>query len=670
MSLLRGSSRTTPRAGYRAAILLLTVALVCAGCLSIEEPAPSASAAAATAGSTQTPRDPNELVVAVPADPQGFLPIAGDDTTQLLTDLLYDPLYRLDEDSRPQPDLAADYPSVSSDGLTWTIRQRNAKFADGTAITAADSAFSLSVAASPACPYGRSFCRVVAETFASAAAAQPSTLTITLRQRSSPFLAEVLARLPILSQWAVRSATQALIVGAAALEPGQAGRTVVTITDATNQDACLNDPLPFGCRLSDYTTTLEKLLRDAGIGLPPRQGFTGATGDVDAEAYAGALLDRVSLLDRAVSSQGVEQAAAALALLDPVGHPLAGGPYSIESYTPGSQIVLRANDEQAGGRPPIAKVTLRIIRDPAVAATALLTGDADWLLRVEASQVPAVAAASSMRSGYRPLHSQRVIVFNVRPGRVYAEAVARRAFSMCLDRASLADSAAGGRQIVARTPTSAGSWALDTPIGTARDAVGAMALLEGAGWRRAADGIFARGAQRLSSSIAVRPSRPDLLAFADAAAQQLAECGIELQVRELDLTGQLLVTQLQWPNDFETVLVARDLGDDPDQDLQPFESVHATSADNPADANPGGYVSAEVDRLILAGREQVDLEARRTTYGQLAGVLAQDVPAWPIWYDTAFSALSSRVTSPSGAIDPRAERFWWDLESWSLPGGR
>jgi ABC-type transport system substrate-binding protein len=668
MSLWRGSSRTE-RDGFRAAAFLLATALACSACLSVEEPSPSAPAAPATALATAVPRAANELVVAVPADPQGFLPLAGDETTQLVTDLLYDPLYRLDDHSRPQPDLAAGYPNVSADGLTWTIRQRTAKFPDGMAITAADSAFSLNVAASTACPFGRAFCRVVTDTLESAEATDRSTLTIRLRQRSSPFLAEVLGRLPILSQWSVRSLTQALVVGAAALDAGQPGRTVETITDATNQEQCLDDPPPFGCRLSDYTPTLEKLLNDAHVKAPARQGFTGATGDVDLEAYAGALLDRVSLLDHVLTSAGVDQDAAALPLLDPVGHPFAGGPYSIESYVPGEQLVLIAHAEQAGGRPPIAKVTLRIIRDPAVAATSVLTGDVDWLLRVEADQVPAVAAASSLRSGYRPLKSQRVIVFNVRPGRVYADAAARRAFAMCLDRVALATSASGGRQIVARTPTAAGSWAMDEPASSGRDPGGATALLEGAGWQRGADGIFARGGQRLSSSIAVRPSRPDLLAFADGAADQLAECGIELQVRELDLTGQLLVTQLQWPNDFDTVLVARDLGDDPDRDVQPFESIRATSADNPADANPGGYSSQEADRFIQSGRELADLDARRAAYGQLADVLARDVPAWPVWYDTAFSALSSRVSGPGGPIDPTADRFWWNLEAWSLAGG-
>jgi peptide/nickel transport system substrate-binding protein len=199
-----------------------------------------------------------------------------------------------------------------------------------------------------------------------------------------------------------------------------------------------------------------------------------------------------------------------------------------------------------------------------------------------------------------------------------------------------------------------------------RDPAAAIALLQGAGWTRGPDGVFVHGSQRLSSDISVRPSRTDLLAFAQVAAQQLAECGIELKVKQLDLTGDLLLAQLKWPNDFDTVLLTRTLGNDPDQDVVAFESSHATTADNTADANPGGYASSDADRLIGLARRTLDQTARKALYGQLQGLLNSDVPAWPIWYDLGWSALSNRISSPAGPIDPAAPRFWWNIADWKL----
>jgi ABC-type transport system substrate-binding protein len=654
----------------RLATLLVALAVCCSGCLSADVPPPPATLPA-TLGPTAAPRAADQLVIAVPADPSGFLPPAADVTTALLIDLLDDPLYRLDPALRPQPALAAALPDVSSDGLDWTITLRDGRFSDGAALTAADAATSLDIAASPDCPYGTDICSAAAAGLAQATATDRTTLTLHLKQPDGPFLAEVLARVPILTDGALFSGTQSLLASAGAIDPTEPGRQVQQIADATNQDACLDDPPPFGCRLSDYAPTLEGLLTSAGLALPSQAVFTGANGTLDAEAYAAALLERVAALDQVLTQTGTDQIAAALPLLDPLLHPLGAGPYQPVQYVPGESLSLAANDQHAGGAAAIPNVLLEIVPDPSVAATQLATGEVDWDLDVGADQLPTLEGVAGIAVGARPLATQRTIVFNVRPGRLYAGDAERQAFSLCLDRQALANAASGGSAILAETPTAAGSWAMDQPPEPERNVNQAVSLLMGDGWQRGADGIFARGEQRLSSSIAVRPSRPDLLAFANGAALQLADCGIELQVQQLDLTGDLLLTQLQWPNDFDTVLLSRSLGVDPDADVQAFEGSHATSAENPADANPGGYDSVDADQLIATARAAVDADQRRTAYAQLESLLTRDVPAWPIWYDAGWSALSDRLTRAARSIDVSQPHFWWDLDGWSLaPVGR
>ncbi len=607
------------------------------------------------------------MVVEVPADPSALLPPAGDDTTALLVDLLYDPLYRLDAHLEPQPALAAGLPTVDAQGTTWTIGLRpGARFADGSTISASDVAFSLGLVASTNCPFDRDLCDAAAANIASVTAPDPATVVVTLRQPFGPFLAEVLAGAPIVSESAVQAGTQALMAGAAAIPADAPGKQVATIADATSAAACVADSPPVGCRFADYTAAMEQTLRSASITVPSRERFTGATGELDAEAYAGALFARVEELDRLLTGTGNDQLAAALPLLDLTKHPIGGGPYRLDAYLPGESIELVANPGHAGGAPGIGRIRLEIVGDPAIAATRLMTGDADWVLDVTSDQLDALQGAAGLQLGGRPLDAQRTIVFNVRPGHVYADPVARTAFAQCLDRTALARAASGGTAVVATGPFPSGSWAAPVPTPAVRDPAAAIRALTADGWARGSDGIFTRSGQRLSSSVAVRPSRTDLLAFAQAAAGQLAECGIELQVQQLDLTGDVLLSQLQWPNQFDTVLLLRNLAADPDPDVQPFESGHATSATDQADANPGGYASAEADALIAAARASADQAERTRLYGQLSRVLEEDMPAWPIWYDTGWSAISKRVGGPSGPIDPSVPRYFWNVGSWTL----
>jgi peptide/nickel transport system substrate-binding protein len=194
----------------------------------------------------------------------------------------------------------------------------------------------------------------------------------------------------------------------------------------------------------------------------------------------------------------------------------------------------------------------------------------------------------------------------------------------------------------------------------------ATALLDGAGWAPGVDGIRVRDGQRLSTTIAVRPTSVDQFTFANEAAEQLAECGIELLVEELDLTGGTMLDQLLWPNDFDTLLMARPLGPDPDSAVRSFESSRITTAENQADANPSGFTSSLVDHLISAARETLDPAERAEAYAGVQDVLSDDVPYWPLWYESNVSAISSRVQGPDGPLDPSRSRYDWDVSSWRL----
>jgi ABC-type transport system substrate-binding protein len=175
-----------------------------------------------------------------------------------------------------------------------------------------------------------------------------------------------------------------------------------------------------------------------------------------------------------------------------------------------------------------------------------------------------------------------------------------------------------------------------------------------------------RDGVRLSSSVAVRPASIELFTFANQAAEQLSECGIELRVEELDLTGIAMLDQLRWPNDFDTLLLARTLGADPDSSVRSFESSRITSAENVADANPSGFTSSLADHLIAAGRGTLEETERAADYAAIADLLAEGVPYWPLWYDTSTGAISERVQGPDGPVDPSRPRYDWDVASWTL----
>jgi oligopeptide transport system substrate-binding protein len=59
-------------------------------------------------------------------------------------------LYRLDKDQQPTPALASALPEISADGLTYTIKLRDANWSDGTPVTAQDFVYSFQRTLDPA----------------------------------------------------------------------------------------------------------------------------------------------------------------------------------------------------------------------------------------------------------------------------------------------------------------------------------------------------------------------------------------------------------------------------------------------------------------------------------------------------------------------------------------
>ncbi|MFO1539188.1 MAG: ABC transporter substrate-binding protein [Chloroflexota bacterium] len=625
-------------------------------------PRPDPSAAASPAA-----RAAGTLVAAVPAGPVDLLPPVGDPVSAILADALYDTLYRLGPDLAPEPLLAADLPALSEDGRTWTIPLAGTglAFADATPLVAADVAFSLGLAVSPACPYGRTICDAAAR-ITSVTETSATEIVLTLAEPWQPLLGTVLGQVPIVSELAVRQGVDAILAASEGSDPAGPEEQLDRIADALTATACAGSPAPFGCRLEDHAGRLERTLTEAGVTLPSREAYRDRAGAIAGDRYAADLLDRVAALGRLLGGDAEDRYAAGLPLLDPLARPLGSGPFRIAGVIPGARIDLVANERHVEGTPPIARIELRTVADPEEAAVLLATGVVDWIPVVGAGERAALAASPGVRIAERPEPLQRAILFNVRPGRPYADPRVREAFERCLDIAAIATKATEGRAAVVHAWGAPGSWGFPAAPPPPADPAAAAALLDAAGWVPGPDGIRVQDGVRLASAIAIRSGRGDLVTFAREAAAALRACGIELRIDELDLTGTALLEALQWPNAFDTLLVTREGGVDPDEDLVAFASTGVTSAEQPVGPNAGGYADAELDTRIDLARRTPGQAARAALYAEAAAILDAARPVLPLWYETATAAIAERVRDGDGPVDPALPRYHGRIGRWTL----
>ena len=465
---------TTMTRRWRASLLCLLPVLV-AGCLTMDEPDPtptlppatpsvaSPSPAVTTPPPSEAPRDEGELVIAVQELPDRLLPPANDMADSIALDLVHRTLYRLDEELRPVPDLAADQPAASRDGLTWTIDLdlEGARFSSGRPVTAVDVADSLNLARSPVCVMDRDVCGTTFAHLDSAEASEDGTkVTLRLPAPYSPLLAEVLARLPILDMTAIDQTAAGIVSRAGELGPAAPDTLVKAVYDAVRADECIVETPPDGCRLADHQAELEAMLTGAGVALPRLAPYTDPTGQVDRAAYASALLDRVAALGQVLTGTGRDRRAAALGLLDGFAPAFGAGPYRVTSVDPGKRMLLTPVPGQSEP-PAIERIVLEVVTDPSVAATRLQAGDLDWVPRIDQALADAVdGSGRPARAGVRPLDASWVVVFNTRRGRPYADGDTRTAFATCIDRAGLTGRWAGARRSrrTRPSPPARGGW--------------------------------------------------------------------------------------------------------------------------------------------------------------------------------------------------------------------
>ncbi|MFN8519053.1 MAG: ABC transporter substrate-binding protein [Chloroflexota bacterium] len=371
---------------------------------------------------------------------------------------------------------------------------------------------------------------------------------------------------------AVDGAATSIVGAAGELDPTAPDDLVTSVYRAMGADDCLTEQPPDGCRMVDHRGRSRGDADAGGVALPRLGPFTDSTGQVDAAAYAAALLDRVAALGQVLTGEGRDRRAAALGLLDGFVPAFGAGPYRVISVAPGERMVLEPVPGQSDP-PSIGRVVLQAVADTSIAVTMLQAGDVDWVPRIDHALADAInGSGRPATAGLRPLESSWLVVFNTRKGHPYADALTRAAFVACIDAPGLTASVGGGEAIVADTPLAAGSWAMGPAKGRGRDVAWAERRLDSAGWTMGSDGIRVRDGQRLSTSVALRGSQVALLAMMQAAAGQLRECGIELAIEDLDVTGDRLLQQIRWPNDFVSADHAACPGRRPDADLEAFEA--------------------------------------------------------------------------------------------------
>jgi peptide/nickel transport system substrate-binding protein len=285
------------------------------------------------------------------------------------------------------------------------------------------------------------------------------------------------------------------------------------------------------------------------------------------------------------------------------------GPYVLERWTPGQEIVLRANDDYHRGAPAIKDVTINIVPSAATRMALLERGEVDIVEKLSAEEINSVSEAENVKIISVPSSNQVQLVMNVTQ-EPFTNRDVRRAIAHAVPYGDIIDDV-----YFDRARAAAGPIPVDFPLHDPGNYPYSEQDLDAA--RQA---LQQSGVENLAVDFQIDSGNPDHEAIAVLVQGALQEIGIRTNIQKLT------------PAVFAERRAKRT--------LTFFLNEGSWWVTDPAYAvglsylceaffNYGVYCNKDVDRLLAQARGELDETRRAALFAQIQRQVIEDVPmAW------------------------------------------
>ena len=350
--------------------------------------------------------------------------------------------------------------------------------------------------------------------------------------------------------------------------------------------------------------------------------------------------------------------------------PVGTGPYKFVAFTPGDLVRGELNPNYyLPNRPFFDTIEIKGGGDATSAARAVLqTGEFDyaWNVLVEDNVLKGMEAGGKGKMVFKPTGNPEMIMLNAADPWTevdgeranvkskhfaFSDPAVRKAFGLLVDRKSIQDFVYG-------RAASATANALNNPVQYNSKAIvaefnvdKANALLDGAGWKRGADGVRAKDGKPLKFvyQTSINSVRQKVQAIIK---QACAKAGIEIELKTVqasvffssDLTNP--DTYGKFFADIEMFLNTR-VGTDPDRFMQQWVSWEVCQKANGWQLqNKCRWSSPEYDRLFRVAENELDPVKRAAVFVQMNDIACNAGHVVPLVLRAQVTALSKSISAP------------------------
>lgn len=288
-------------------------------------------------------------------------------------------------------------------------------------------------------------------------------------------------------------------------------------------------------------------------------------------------------------------------------NPVGSGPYKLEKWNKGQDIVMTAYDKYYGPKPAYKKLVFKGVPEEASRIASLLTGEADVISGVPVHQRKKIADSGKTYLTDQ-MGSMNYLGLNTYE-KPFSDVRVRQAVNMSVNRPLINKALFGDKAILCAGPISPRTFGADPALKPyPYDPTKAKQLLAEAGYPNGFETRLAFGTYM-----------PQIQEQAEAITADLAKVGIKVTLEPYERA----VMWDKYKNKQHAMFIYF-WDDAPEPDRYMYSLFHSKSRDY-------YYKNEKVDQLLDQGRSTMDPAARAKVYNELDRLLYQDAP-WVYLY--------------------------------------
>ena len=334
-------------------------------------------------------------------------------------------------------------------------------------------------------------------------------------------------------------------------------------------------------------------------------------------------------------------------------HLVVDGPFTVASWEPQQQVVLKRNDRYyEKDLPRLDRVVLRQIPDQAAGFSQLLGGELDLVPQIAPADVARVKADPRLALVTYWTNLYVTVDWN-NDNPLFRDPEVRRALTLAIDRQKIVDTVLGAYGRVATSPIISTVWAHDRSLQPwPYDPAAARRILAARGWKDTdGDGVLDKDGRPFAFELLTNAGNQLRTDATVMIQDQLKKAGIRVTPRQVEFNTLISQTNA---GKYDAAMFGYTM----DTSLDLTNNFHSRSIG--ANGNVVRYRNPEVDRLIDTAAAQPDVLAERPYLNRIQQILHRDQPLTFLWESQRLTAINRRVHDARPAVN----YTFFNLKEW------